>query len=165
MQFKRCTVPNCTNKRKYALYCGMHYQRVSAGQPVGEATARKKPAGYGHVNSAGYKEFDEGHEHVLIAERVLGRTLPIGAVVHHADENRSNNAPNNLVICPNQAYHMLLHQRMRALAACGNANWMKCVFCKRYDDPDRLYIRPNRHQGFHRACSAKDKVERRHAQM
>lgn len=77
-------------------------------------------------------------EHVLIAESVLGKKLPAGVVVHHADGNETNNTKSNLVICPSQAYHMLLHRRMRALEASGNPDWRKCNFCKTWDDPVRL---------------------------
>jgi hypothetical protein len=70
------------------------------------------------------------------------------------DENPGNNAPGNLVICPSQAYHMLIHKRARALAACGNANWLKCVHCQRFDDPDSMYQSPSGAQVFHRACHA-----------
>jgi HNH endonuclease len=55
-------------------------------------------------------------EHTLVAERALGHYLPTGAVVHHVDGNKWNNTPTNLVICQDQAYHVLLHKRQRALA-------------------------------------------------
>jgi hypothetical protein len=93
-------------------------------------------------------------EHVLVAERALGKPLPIGAQVHHWDRNRANNANENLVICPDQAYHRLLHRRMDALDACGNPNWMPCRFCRQYDAPENLYIAPNGVHAYHRACSA-----------
>jgi hypothetical protein len=57
-------------------------------------------------------------EHVLIAEKALGKPLPKGAVVHHVDRDSMNNntkSPWNLVVCPDQAYHLLLHARVRAL--------------------------------------------------
>lgn len=82
-------------------------------------------------------------EHILIAEKALGKYLPNGAEVHHIDENKLNNRNNNLVICQDRAYHMLLHQRMRALKACGNPNWRHCRRCKKYDDIKNLIERPN----------------------
>lgn len=48
-----------------------------------------------------------------VVERALGHRLPLGAVVHHWDENPGNNNPANLLVCPNQAYHMIIHGRMR----------------------------------------------------
>lgn len=91
-------------------------------------------------------------EHVLIAERAMGKPLPAKAEVHHVDESKGNNVPSNLVICQDHAYHRLLHVRMRALDACGNANWRKCTFCKRYDDPAAMTA--NRWSFYHAACHA-----------
>ena len=54
-----------------------------------------------------------------IAERILGRPLPIDAIVHHVDEDRTNNSPSNLVILENRAEHAALHQRLRVLQAGG----------------------------------------------
>lgn len=50
--------------------------------------------------------------HRVRAEIALGKPLPPGAVVHHADGSKNDNAP--LVICQNENYHRLLHARMRA---------------------------------------------------
>ena len=77
-------------------------------------------------------------EHIHIAEKILGKKLPLGAVIHHVDENTLNNTPGNLVICPDRAYHNLLHARMRAREACGNVEWQKCPYCKQYDDPKNM---------------------------
>lgn len=68
------------------------------------------------------------HVHRKRAEQALGKTLPSKAVVHHADGSISDDAP--LVICQNQAYHRLLHARMRVKAAGGNPNTDKvCSDC------------------------------------
>lgn len=92
------------------------------------------------------------YEHILIAERALGKPLPPGAQVHHADCNPANNTNSNLVICPTDAYHKLLHRRIRAMAACGNPNYRPCHFCHSYDDLSNLIERRNGTSTFHREC-------------
>lgn len=92
-------------------------------------------------------------EHILVAERVLGRLLPAHAVVHHVNESRQDNRPCNLVICPNKGYHALLHARMRALAACGNPNWRPCTFCAAYEDTANMELGQSR-SWRHRVCMA-----------
>lgn len=77
-------------------------------------------------------------DHVAVAERALGKKLPKGAVVHHVDEDRSNNANNNLVICQDNAYHRIIHRRLRAFKATGHADWRRCHLCKKYDSLDNL---------------------------
>lgn len=59
-------------------------------------------------------------------------------MVHHMDEDPTNNEPGNLVICPDEAYHNLIHMRTEAWKACGNPNYLKCYVCKEYDAPEQL---------------------------
>lgn len=94
-------------------------------------------------------------EHILIAERALGHSLLPGAIIHHVDGNMANNANSNLVICQDQAYHLLLHTRTRALRACGNANYRFCCYCKRWDDPQnmRIYTWGQSSTAKHQKCS------------
>lgn len=86
-------------------------------------------------NSKGYVM-----EHILIAEKAFGKPLPIKAHIHHVNEITSDNRKENLVICENNAYHLFLHQRIRALKACDHANWRICMKCSQYDEPQNLHI-------------------------
>ena len=98
--------------------------------------------------------------HIPIAELALGHPLTPGAEVHHVDENPFNNTPSNLVVCPDAAYHKLLHQRQRAFNACGNYGWRLCHFCKRYDAPENM--RCTRKKAVHRACEAEHRFKLKH---
>lgn len=75
------------------------------------------------------------YEHTLMAERALGKFLPPQVPVHHFPSIKDFT---HLVICQDQAYHMLLHKRMRALRACGHPNWRKCWICGNYDTSENL---------------------------
>jgi uncharacterized protein (DUF1330 family) len=50
------------------------------------------------------------HTHRVMAEKLIGRPLRKGEVVHHIDENKRNNHPLNLMIFPNQAAHAAWHK-------------------------------------------------------
>lgn len=70
-------------------------------------------------------------QHILIAEGALGRFLPKGAEIHHADQDRKNNANRNLVICQDRGYHLALHARLRVVAAGGSPDTHKiCQKCR-----------------------------------
>lgn len=82
-------------------------------------------------------------EHVLIAERALGRLLPAGVVVHHIDHDRANNAPANLVILQSQGEHMELHRKEGVRRAGGNPwtdHW--CGGCRQVKASAEFYDRP-----------------------
>lgn len=70
------------------------------------------------LSSHGYVRVNVGnrqrqYEHILIAERALGRKLKRKERVHHIDCDRANNRNDNLLICTHD-YHLALHARMRA---------------------------------------------------
>ena len=89
------------------------------------------------------------YEYILKAEKALGKFLPPGTPVHHFPSIKNFT---HLVICQDETYHQLLHTRHRALLACGNPNWRKCFFCKKYDDQNNLSNRKNTF--YHRSCNA-----------
>ena len=73
-------------------------------------------------------------EHILVAELAVGHSLPPNAVVHHVNDNRSNNANRNLAILQNQSEHCQLHVRLRVIRAGGDP-WRDricsaCQLCK-----------------------------------
>lgn len=83
------------------------------------------------ISPEGYVRLSEGYEHRVVAEKALGKPLPPGAVIHHVDGDKANNAPSNLVICPNQAYHGILHQNRRVLDGGGEiGKHLPCSKCK-----------------------------------
>ena len=145
-----CSVIGCDKRIEARGMCNMHYLRVKKTGTTGPATPLHD--GKGALNAYGYLMVRRKGEHVRVAESVLGKPLPPGAIVHHVDGDKVGNRPGNLVICPDRAYHNLIHARERALDACGNANWLKCPFCKKYDDPENLYVYPNKRAGKHQEC-------------
>ena len=115
----------------------------------------KKPDGRVMVSNKSHPRSDKRgyvRRSHLVAEKALGRFLPISSEVHHADEIPGNDTPSNLVVCEDRAYHMILHQRTRAYKACGIAGWRKCVRCKKYDDPSYMRIRPCDGTFYHNKC-------------
>lgn len=151
-----CSVEGCGRTAVTRGMCRMHYARARRADP---SRPRCAQAGCRHAVHA--RGWCQGHylkheadrlkarpsrdgyimkgtqlAHVLIAEKVLGRKLPEGALVHHVNGDKADNRNANLVICPDEAYHNLIHMRMRALAATGDANSLYCNKCKLWGSPD-----------------------------
>lgn len=150
-----CSVDGCDKKSAKRAMCDKHYRRfMKHGDPL---VTKKRPNGEGFLalgylakQTNGVKKFD----HVEVAERALGKPLPPGAVVHHVNEIKTDNRPENLVICPDRAYHNLIHARLDAFNACGNADWVKCKYCKQYDDPRLLsQLKGGRRVFWHKSCA------------
>lgn len=147
-----CSEAGCGKKHYGRGWCEKHYNRWYHN---GHLRSQYAEHGTGHI-SLGYRIHTKGgkqkREHIAVAERALGRPLPSGAVVHHVNEDKLDNRPSNLVICPNQAYHALLHRRMRALDACGHADWRKCWICQHWDAPENLHTTPGGNV-YHNCCN------------
>ena len=102
------------------------------------------------------------NESDLIAEQALGHSLPFKSVIHHHNKLRDDNRNENLVICHDKHYHEYLHQRMRAYADCGRASWLKCAYCKQYDEITNMSALRGRLGGYHKSCHSQYEWERRH---
>lgn len=151
---KKCCISGCNKLKKYGNgMCGMHWvRRYRKG--IDQTIIRKK--GEGSIYNTGYlyhtKNGKRKAEHVLIAEKAMGKELPKGVMVHHVNEDKLDNRSTNLVVCQNVSYHKLLHRRMDAINAGYLPHWRKCWVCKQYDDPDNLYING---QVGHKSCISK----------
>ena len=135
-----CAVSDCGRQHAAKGYCDMHYRRwLQSGDPLKLA---RNLAPEGTLRKDGYRVKTVGSKqrqvHVMLAQHALGKPLPAQAVVHHADGNPSNNAHENLVICPDAAYHALIHKRTRAYNASGHADYGYCPHCKTYSDTGML---------------------------
>lgn len=70
-------------------------------------------------------------EHVIIAEKKLGRRLNRSEVVHHIDGNKENNNPDNLMVFATKADHSAFHKGADAI--CNNEIWFaqkKTIICE-----------------------------------
>jgi hypothetical protein len=109
-----------------------------------------------YVNAAGYRVLSgKRYEHVVVAEKALGKPLPKGAVVHHVNGDRLDNRPENLVIFENNVEHMLAHAKQRIQAAGGE--WDKdriCSCCKECLPKDSFSFNKRNWDGRHDVCRA-----------
>jgi hypothetical protein len=130
--------------------------RWTKGQPLrfipGHNLRRNPTRGYKQLAK---KRSGSSLAHVLIAEMALGKTLPPQADVHHVDENTLNNAPSNLVICQDRAYHKLLHIRALVVRAGGDPNTQKvCRRCRVVKSFSEFYSnKANKSHGLMSICS------------
>lgn len=154
-----CVADDCHKKSVKRGYCDTHYRRIQRYGTL--ETVRQKPGGLVRMGGGYLTQRIDGEiklHHVRVVEAVLGVNLPKGVEIHHVNEITSDNRHENLVVCQDRAYHMLLHVRQRALDECGNANWKKCIHCKQYDDPINLggKVRDGQkvNSFYHRHCAA-----------
>lgn len=63
------------------------------------------------------RAFDNGcvYEHVLVAEKMLGRSLKSKEVVHHKDKDRTNNNIENLMVFQTDEDHIAFHGGTKAV--------------------------------------------------
>lgn len=81
--------------------------------------------------------------HVLVAEEKLGRYLLPAEVVHHVDENKTNNDPTNLMVFCTKADHTSFHLHncdLTTITQLSNGSWKsnnvstRCPECGQYKD-------------------------------
>lgn len=106
--------------RRYLKKFGYPIRNRSEAQtaehnPSWKGGRRIKTNGYAEIYMPSHPNVSKRntvYEHTLIAEKMLGRYLKKGEIVHHIDFNKSNNNPNNLVVLTS-SNHMRLHNMLR----------------------------------------------------
>lgn len=127
---ERCAWAACNRPVRYASFCERHLQDDYA-----QGTAPK-------LSEHGYILTKTGRLlHRDVAEAALGKHLPPRAVVHHVNQIKTDNRPENLVICPDNDYHAVIHQRTRAYEVTGHASWQFCWRCRNWSPPERMTVR------------------------
>lgn len=96
-------------RSRQSRFLGEHYH--GKANPAWRGGRRLNTNGYVLILAHGHHLADcDGYvfEHRLIAERKLGRRLNPKEVIHHIDGDRTNNKPDNLMVCASAGAHKAL---------------------------------------------------------
>jgi hypothetical protein len=84
---------------------------------------KKRANGAGAIDKlTGRMNFNGTPRATIVMEKIIGRKLRKGELVHHKDRNPSNDSPENLQLCKNQSEHMKIHGFFR------NKNFPRCKY-------------------------------------
>lgn len=91
--------------------------------------------------------------HKYVVEKTIGRELKQHEVIHHINYDKTDNRRCNLLLCPNQAYHKLVHARTDAINSGVDLNIQhKCSSCKEVKTKDSFNISKTRWNGLNEYC-------------
>jgi hypothetical protein len=136
-------------KRGRGKYCSRHCARWSGGRKV------NGPGGYVQVFSPEHPRAIKGYvyEHILIAEKALGKFIEEPHEIHHFNEEKGDNKNSNLVVCGDRAYHFLIHARQRIGKRGGDPNKVKiCSDCKALIDRTNFHNNSRSYDGLNWQC-------------
>lgn len=113
-----CGTPFVPRPKTTGTYCSYTCSRRGAWRNrsdamehnarISRATVAMRAAKQRGTGKKGYIKWFGRHQHRIVAEKMLGRKLRHGEIVHHIDGNGHNNDPRNLVVIT-QRQHMLEH--------------------------------------------------------
>ncbi len=117
-KLKTCSNPATTKPYEKGLYCSSRCALAAVRTRKHQSDAGKKGAlvKIAQLRGTGTKTYVKEygrHQHRVVMERMIGRRLRKGEVVHHIDENKKNNHPSNLVLFKSQAEHARHHQSIK----------------------------------------------------
>lgn len=95
-----CTVPGCEKLIRCKGLCTTHYERWKKHKNLDRQPEWRNPNGVGHINKAGYRQFNvkgkDCLEHRQVMSESLGRPLFKHETVHHLNGDRLDNRIENL---------------------------------------------------------------------
>ena len=115
---KECTRnfrSKATNPEGYTKHehLSKYNKEHNASRMTADVKAKLFLARFGSGEGKSYPKINGRHAHRVVAEKILGRKLRPGEVVHHKDGNKQNFSPENLEVLPGQSEHAKLHGSMR----------------------------------------------------
>lgn len=87
-------------------------QKLNPTRMTQETRSKLRKSRLGSGDGVTYTKLYGVHEHRVVAEKLLGRQLKHGEVVHHIDGNKRNNDPDNICVFPSQSEHAKYHIRL-----------------------------------------------------
>lgn len=104
----------CGERTRYKFGHGHHTRLFSSEEQSRRAQHNDGSALRDKGDKDTYRKVHGRHEHRTVAERLLGRPLLPGEIVHHKDHDKRNNRPDNLEVMT-QAEHARLHHAEKHL--------------------------------------------------
>lgn len=126
----QCLVDGCesTTEKGGKGLCGKHAQRMRRHGDVNFVTSESQRRLLSReaqiknileVKPTTYRKFLGRHEHRVVAEQMIGRSLTSDDHVHHKDGNKHNNDPSNLEVMT-RSEHLKLHAEERRKNKCNS---------------------------------------------
>lgn len=118
----------CTHEKFKTVNIGRPGHSKGKRFPELSGSKSKRWKGGSYIGTDGYRLVHIGNddqeikwnnyrkEHMVIMEKVLGRPLQQGEIIHHIDGNKLNNNPENLVLFPDEKTHRQTHNQLERLS-------------------------------------------------
>lgn len=124
-------IPTAPTRRDRKKFCSNKCRNAGSWK-LGIVQRADKQRGRGNKDT--YTKYMGRHQHRVIMEQKLGRSLIYGEIVHHIDGNKKNNNPDNLVLTTRQkhsAQHSTKYNPICKVIGCGEKHFGK-GYCARH---------------------------------
>lgn len=110
---------SCTMKRLWASGVRNKSQALKGSRnPNWKGGVKHTNRGYVHIKQPNHPRVDNGGyvlEHILVWEKVHGKPLPEGWLIHHLNGIKDDNRPANLVAMPNKKHYLVLQAKAKRI--------------------------------------------------
>lgn len=107
----KCLISDCFRTDIIARFlCSKHHSYYKKHNNLDKFPLMQRKHGTGSITNYGYKRiYINGKrtlEHRFLIEKIIGRQLKTGEIIHHKDGNRLNNSLSNLELLNSQSDHI-----------------------------------------------------------